>query len=61
MLEKLNVEGEKLGVWRELMGGVGEWDGKRKKNVIFGNVWELEQLSSWELKELYQVALSVNQ
>ena len=55
------MEGEKLRVWRELMGGAGEWDGKRKKNVIFGNVWELEQLSSWELKVLYQVAFSVNQ
>lgn len=45
---------ENLGAWRELIGG-GEGDEKRKKNGIFSNVWELEQLSSWELKEHYQV------
>ena len=33
MLEKLNVEGEKLGAWRELMQGGGEQDGKEKCNL----------------------------
>lgn len=53
MLEKLNVEGELGSLERADGRGRGGW--KKKKNGIFSNVWELEQLSSWELKEHYQV------
>lgn len=57
MLEKLNVEGEKLGAWRELIQGGGEQDRKRKCDL------QQKRKSAFipELKELGQVALSVNQ